>query len=134
MQANRGRDTRPEILLRKTLHSLGFRYRKNFRVGPGSGCEADIVFRGPRVCIFVDGCFWHGCPDHFLVPKANTEWWREKIEANRKRDQRQTADLTEGGWTVLRVWEHEITAENLPMLGARIADLLSSEWGTGRIP
>jgi DNA mismatch endonuclease (patch repair protein) len=69
--------------------------------------RADIVFVGARVAVFVDGCFWHGCPDHCVRPKANAAWWREKIATNRRRDAETNAALSRLGWCVIRVWEHE---------------------------
>ena len=66
------------------------------------------MFRRPRVCVFVDGCFWHGCPRHFRLPKTNSEWWAEKIRDNMERDVRKTGELQDRGWEVIRVWEHDV--------------------------
>jgi DNA mismatch endonuclease (patch repair protein) len=71
-------------------------------------CKADIVFRRAGLCVFVDGCYWHGCPKHFRTPKVNAAWWNEKIADNRSRDRRKTAALRRRGWTVIRIWEHEL--------------------------
>jgi DNA mismatch endonuclease (patch repair protein) len=114
MQRNVGRETDPEKLLRSVLHRRGLRFRKDLRLEPPLKITADIVFTKQRVCVFIDGCFWHGCPLHFEVPKTNSDWWREKIEDNRARDIRQTRQLEDCGWTVLRYWEHDLTSENLP--------------------
>ena len=88
-------------------------------------CAADIVFRRSMVCIFVDGCFWHGCSRHFQVPKRNSSWWREKILDNKRRDRQQSAFLRARGWTVRRIWEHEVTDRNLQRLVRSIARLVA---------
>jgi DNA mismatch endonuclease (patch repair protein) len=108
MQANRGRDTIPERLFRAHLHNRGLRFRIDVRPEPTCRCKADLVFRRFRVCLFVDGCFWHGCPTHFSCPKRNAVWWQEKISDNVARDRRKSKILAEAGWTVIRIWEHEI--------------------------
>jgi len=108
MLAIPSRNTTPEVSLRRVLHRLGLRYRIDTRPETSIRCTADIVFRRKRVCIFVDGCFWHGCPYHFSAPKSNTLWWAEKIADNRRRDRRQTLLLRAAEWQVLRFWEHEI--------------------------
>jgi len=116
MVANYGGNTLPERLLRSALHQAGLRFRKDRRpLGPVR-CRADVVFTKRRVCVFVDGCFWHGCPLHFDSPKTHRPWWNEKIEENRKRDRRQAAMLTSAGWKVIRFWEHEIIPSRLPLL------------------
>lgn len=97
-----------EKALRSTLHELGLRYRVNAAPVVGIRCKADIVFRKPKVCVFVDGCFWHGCPKHFLPPKSNRSWWLEKIEDNKSRDRLKTQILRDREWLVLRYWEHEV--------------------------
>lgn len=107
MRKVRRRDTTAERALRSRLHRDGFRYRVDARLERSLPYRADIVFRGPRVAVFVDGCFWHGCPQHRTAPRSNAEWWYRKIEGNRTRDETATAALREAGWTVLRFWEHE---------------------------
>jgi DNA mismatch endonuclease (patch repair protein) len=107
MENTRRRDTRPEVLLRSSLHRLGLRFRVDVAPIPGMRSRADIIFKRARVAVFVNGCFWHGCPLHATWPKANANWWRAKIEANRARDTRVDASLREAGWFVLRIWEHE---------------------------
>ena len=99
-------DTAPEMALRRALWALGLRYRANHRV---HGMRPDIVFVGARVAVFVDGCFWHGCPRHYRAPSTNAAFWAAKVRTNRARDRRQGAALAEAGWTVIRLWEHEIT-------------------------
>jgi DNA mismatch endonuclease, patch repair protein len=111
MRATRRRDTPGELALRRELHRRGLRYRVDFRPEPSLRRRADIVFTRSRVCVFVDGCYWHGCPDHGTWPKANAIWWREKIEANRRRDADTNARLKSTGWLVLRAWEHEDAVE-----------------------
>lgn len=108
MIANRRRDTSIEIAVRKRLHRAGARYRVDFAPDPSDRRRrADIVFTRARVAVFIDGCFWHGCPDHYVEPKSNRDYWLPKIARNRERDQETTQRLTSSGWTVLRFWEHE---------------------------
>lgn len=111
MRANRSRDTRPERLLRSLLHAHGLRYRVNARPLPELRRTADVVFRKARVAVFVDGCYWHGCPEHYRPAKRRSDFWRDKIEGNRARDADTNQRLREQGWTVIRVWEHEDPAE-----------------------
>jgi DNA mismatch endonuclease (patch repair protein) len=103
----RRRDTAPEVRLRSLLHRLGLRFRVDHPISGVARRRVDIVFAGARVAVFVDGCFWHGCPEHYVQPKANAAWWREKIAANRRRDAETNAALERLGWKVIRVWEHE---------------------------
>ena len=107
MRANRSRDTKPETQLRSLLHRRGLRFRVDVSPIPGVRRRADLVFSTARVAVFVDGCFWHGCPVHGTWPKANADFWREKIETNRRRDEDTNRKFAEAGWTVVRVWEHE---------------------------
>lgn len=103
--------TKPELALRRELHSRGFRYRADAKPETDVNRTADMVFRKAKVAVFLDGCFWHGCGIHSRDTKSNTLWWRDKIAANKTRDA-ETTELLEGsGWTVIRVWEHEPTAE-----------------------
>lgn len=108
MQANRRRDTRPELALRSALHRAGFRYRCDFRIDlPAGRVRPDVVFTRKRVAVFVDGCFWHCCPEHGSKPSVNQSYWSPKLARNVERDARNTAWLTDAGWTVVRIWEHE---------------------------
>jgi DNA mismatch endonuclease, patch repair protein len=107
MRSNRGRDTKPELALRRAVHRLGLRYRVNTRPLPEVRRTADLVFTRARVAVFLDGCFWHGCPEHLHIPKANADWWVAKLAMNQARDASATAQLRALGWTVLRFWEHE---------------------------
>ncbi|MFI6561863.1 very short patch repair endonuclease [Streptomyces sp. NPDC050534] len=107
MQANRSRDTRPELALRRAVHALGLRYRVSVRPLPSLRRTADLVFTRAKVAVFLDGCFWHGCPDHHTVAATNSGYWQEKVRRNRERDRDTNLRLTEAGWLVLRIWEHE---------------------------
>ncbi len=107
MQANRSRDTRPEVALRSLVHGLGLRYRVAARPLPDVRRTADLVFTRARVAVFLDGCFWHGCPAHHRPSHRNEEFWREKIQHTRERDAETDRLLDAAGWTVIRVWEHE---------------------------
>ena len=107
MQRIRQKNTSAESVLRSALHALGLRYRLHVSVSIKPHRVADIVFTGPRVAVFVDGCFWHGCPDHATWPKQNAEFWRAKIVANQQRDRDTDTRLRADGWKVIRVWAHE---------------------------
>ncbi|WP_027928287.1 very short patch repair endonuclease [Amycolatopsis benzoatilytica] len=107
MSKQKSRDTGIEMALRKVLHAAGFRYRVHRRPVKGVRREADLVFGPARVAVFVDGCFWHGCPEHGTWPKNNADYWRTKIETNRLRDANTDAVLLEAGWLAVRIWEHE---------------------------
>lgn len=96
------------MLLRRELHRRGLRYRVDMRVVEGLRRRADLLFTGPKVAVFVDGCFWHRCPEHGNIPKSNTEWWKAKLERNVERDRDTDGRLTDAGWTVVRIWEHEL--------------------------
>lgn len=100
-------DTAPELALRRALHALGLRYRIQVRVPGNNRRRIDIAFTRAKVAVFVDGCYWHGCPEHGTRPKANREWWDWKIQRNRDRDADTNRLLDEQGWAVIRVWEHE---------------------------
>jgi len=104
MSRIRGKDTGPELLLRKSLWDMGFRYRVHYKL-PG---RPDIVFVSKKIAIFVDGCFWHGCPEHGVRPKTNSSFWNSKIQGTISRDKKNQQQLKNEGWMVLRFWEHEI--------------------------
>lgn len=107
MRSNRSRDTAPELALRRNLHRLGLRYRVNVRPIKAIRRTADVVFTRQKVAVFVDGCFWHGCPDHYRAPAANGDYWSAKLARNVTRDVQVNELLAEQGWTVVRLWEHE---------------------------
>jgi DNA mismatch endonuclease, patch repair protein len=109
MRGQRERNTGIEMRLRSTLHRRGLRFRVHRRLLKGSRREADIVFPGARVAVFVDGCFWHGCPEHGTWPRNNRAFWRAKIRANIRRDRDTDNRLRAEGWRVIRVWEHDST-------------------------
>jgi DNA mismatch endonuclease (patch repair protein) len=100
-------DTEPEVRLRSALHRRGLRFRVHLRLPGGARREADVAFTARRIAVFVDGCYWHGCPIHASWPKQNADFWRNKIEANRVRDLDTAARLASVGWRTIRVWEHE---------------------------
>jgi DNA mismatch endonuclease, patch repair protein len=108
MRANRRADTKPELALRRALHRRGYRYRKDYRLDlAGARVRPDIAFTARRVAVFVDGCFWHCCPDHGTQPANNTWYWAPKLARNVERDRAADAALAAAGWQVVRVWEHE---------------------------
>lgn len=109
------RDTAPELALRRELWRRGLRYRVDHPV-LGRRRRVDIAFTRARVAVFVDGCFWHGCPDHASIPKNNREWWLAKLAANSARDRHTDEELREDGWTVIRVWEHEDPTESADLV------------------
>ncbi|MET9218797.1 MULTISPECIES: very short patch repair endonuclease [unclassified Streptomyces] len=107
MQAIRSRDTGPEWLIRRLVHARGLRYRVSARPLPDLRRTADLVFRPAKVAVFIDGCYWHGCPEHYVSPKTNSGYWSEKVARNMARDRDTNERLAEAGWTALRFWEHE---------------------------
>jgi DNA mismatch endonuclease, patch repair protein len=108
MRGNKKVDTRPELAVRRRLHALGLRYRVNHLLTlPELKVRPDVVFLRVRVAVFVDGCFWHGCPAHGTKPRSNATYWYSKILRNQERDQRIDAVLRANGWQVIRAWEHE---------------------------
>ena len=112
MKGNRRTDTKPELALRSALHALGYRYRKDFRIDlPQRRVRPDIAFTRRKVAVFVDGCFWHACPEHGSKPKNNEWYWSPKLARNVERDRAADDALTEAGWTVVRLWEHVPVAE-----------------------
>ncbi|WP_344771873.1 very short patch repair endonuclease [Nocardioides panacisoli] len=107
MRANRSRDTGPELAVRRLLHAAGLRYRVDCRPEASLRRRADVVFRSRRVAVFIDGCYWHACPEHGTVARTNAEYWSAKLARNVERDQETTALLQSAGWRVLRYWEHD---------------------------
>jgi DNA mismatch endonuclease, patch repair protein len=121
MRASKQRDTAIEIALRSELHARNLRFRLHHKLPELRGA-IDIAFPRSRVAIFVDGCFWHFCPVHKTIPKANREWWLNKLKTNRARDQKISRRLIKSGWIVFRVWEHE----NMRQVAKRIEPLVRS--------
>jgi DNA mismatch endonuclease (patch repair protein) len=107
MQSVKRRDTKPELALRSDLHRRGLRFFVDRAPLLGMRRRADLAFPRKRVAVYVDGCFWHGCPIHGAWPKHNADWWRRKIETNQARDRDTDRQLRDAGWTVIRLWEHE---------------------------
>jgi DNA mismatch endonuclease (patch repair protein) len=125
MQANRSRDTKPELALRRQLHALGLRYRVCVRPIPAVRSTADIVFRPARVAVEVQGCFWHGCPEHYRAPAGNSSYWSEKVQRNMRRDADNEQRLRDAGWLLVSVWEHE----DPHMAAARVAGIVLQRRG-----
>lgn len=111
MQAIRNRDTGPERLIRRLVHAHGLRYRVCARPLPELRRTADMVFRPAKVAVFIDGCYWHGCPEHYKAPRVNPGYWSDKVARNIARDRDTDQRLTAAGWVVLRFWEHEPTED-----------------------
>jgi DNA mismatch endonuclease (patch repair protein) len=121
MQSNRRTDTGPEVRLRAALHRNGLRFRKDLRIDAGLlKVRVDVVFTRKRVACFVDGCYWHRCPEHGSEPKRNAGYWGPKLDSNVRRDRRVDAALAAAGWTVIRVWEHEDPEEAAARVAARV--------------
>ncbi|WP_405676636.1 very short patch repair endonuclease [Streptomyces sp. NBC_01511] len=125
MAANKSRDTKPELALRSLLHRKGLRYRVDTRPLPDLRRKADVVFPKAKVAVFVDGCYWHGCPEHHRPAKRHSEFWQEKIQGNRDRDAATNLALSESGWIVVRVWEHDPPEE----AASRVAEIVRERSG-----
>ena len=108
MRRVRQRDTSPEMAVRKALWAEGLRYRLHRKI---EGIRPDIVFVGAKVAVFIDGCFWHGCPIHYVKPRTKSHYWDPKLLDNVERDRRQTMLLEDAGWRVLRLWEHQVKTD-----------------------
>jgi DNA mismatch endonuclease (patch repair protein) len=126
MRANRRTDTKPEIAVRSALHALGLRFRKDHPIRLEHRIvRPDIVFTRHKLAIFIDGCFWHCCPTHGNIPKANSAYWQPKLARNVARDEAVDRELTAAGWQPIRAWEHEQPAE----VAARVLSIISHERG-----
>ena len=123
MRANRRTDTKPELALRRALHSRGYRYRKDYRLdlAGGNRVRPDIAFTARRVAVFVDGCFWHCCPQHGSKPAVNVGYWDPKLRRNVERDRVADTALAAAGWEVVRIWEHEPVADAVAAVLAALA-------------
>jgi DNA mismatch endonuclease (patch repair protein) len=128
MQSNKSRDTKPELALRSAVHALGLRYRVAGRPLAHLRRTADLVFPRAKVAVFLDGCFWHGCPEHHTVATANGKFWADKVAGNRARDRDTDGRLAQAGWVSVRIWEHEdphVAAE-------RVAQVVRARGARGR--
>jgi DNA mismatch endonuclease, patch repair protein len=115
-------DTKPELQVRSMLHRRGLRYRKDYPVRiAGRLVRPDIAFTRPKIAVFIDGCFWHLCPEHGQIPVTNRAFWQAKLGRNVARDREQTSALEAAGWTVLRIWEHVRTEDAVAMIVQTIA-------------
>ncbi|MEU9096385.1 very short patch repair endonuclease [Streptomyces sp. NPDC048361] len=123
MQAIRSRDTKPEQLVRRLVHAQGLRYRVSAKPVPELRRTADMVFRPAKVAVFIDGCYWHGCPEHYVPPKTNHGYWSQKVVGNVNRDRDTDQKLRSAGWTVLRFWEHEPPEECALRIAATVRRL-----------
>jgi DNA mismatch endonuclease, patch repair protein len=123
MRANRRTDTKPELALRRALHGRGYRYRKDYRLDLDGGkrVRPDIAFTARRVAVFVDGCFWHSCPEHGSKPAVNVGYWDPKLRRNVERDRAADTALAAAGWEVVRIWEHESVADAVAAVLAALA-------------
>ena len=126
MSRQKRKDTEAEMSVRRILHARGLRYRVDVRPVPELRARGDIVWSGLRLIVFIDGCFWHGCPDHATRPRANAEWWAEKLDNNIRRDRRTDSELRKRGWTVLRFWEHENPEDVADVICAKLQTLKSA--------
>lgn len=123
MRANKRENTKPEVLLRSILHRRGLRFRKHLAIqGQGARVRPDIVFTRNRLAVFVDGCFWHGCPEHGTQPKHNAGYWVPKLRRNAERDRKVNDALRAEGWRVLRFWEHTSPEDAAVVVIATLGD------------
>jgi DNA mismatch endonuclease (patch repair protein) len=125
MSRIRGKDTSPERLLRSALWRTGLRFRLQSRTPSG---RPDVVFAKAKVAVFIDGCFWHGCPEHYVRPRTRNEFWSSKLLENVERDQRQTLLLEAEGWRVCRFWEHQIFESLSEVVEVVRAALQEEQW------
>nr|WP_079063126.1 very short patch repair endonuclease [Peterkaempfera griseoplana] len=128
MSRQTSRGTTQEMAVRRLLHARGLRYRVHVPVPGLPRRTSDIAFSGSKVVVFLDGCFWHGCPEHATQPKSNAEWWRAKLERNVTRDRETSEHLAAAGWAVLRFWEHEAPEE----VASRVSDAVQRRRAVGQ--
>ncbi|GAA2886461.1 very short patch repair endonuclease [Streptomyces mexicanus] len=131
MSRQASKDTGVELAVRRLLHAAGLRYRVEYPVPGMPRRRIDVAFPRAKVAVLIDGCFWHGCPQHATQPKANAEWWRNKLDRNMARDRETTAHLVAEGWTVLRFWEHE-APEHVAVQVAAAVEQRRTRSGRGR--
>lgn len=125
MVGNKSRDTKPELVVRRYLHAAGLRYRVHARPIKDWNRKADIVFPKAKIAVFVNGCFWHGCPRHYSPPKTNADYWIPKIKRNAERDDETFARLKAEGWLVIPIWEHEDLEKNAEKIVTRVRNRLA---------
>jgi DNA mismatch endonuclease (patch repair protein) len=128
-QRTRRRDTPNELKLRRILFSKGLRYLVDRQVVEKLRTRPDVAFVSAKVAVFVDSCFWHSCPTHGSLPKSNASWWAEKLSANRLRDEKSSRLLSEAGWMVIRVWEHEDLEQAADRIEKAVAQRLAQSQG-----
>lgn len=132
MRGNRRRDTKPELAVRRGLHARGLRFRVDYRPIQASRSRADVVFTRLRLAIFIDGCFWHGCPLHATIPVTNSDYWIPKLKRNAERDRETEALLRAAEWAVLRFWEHEPIPAVVDAIASAVAGLRDQRGGAAR--
>ena len=120
MSRQRSRDTTPEVCLRRQLHTMGHRFRVAYPVPGLPRRSIDIAFTRRKLAVFIDGCFWHSCPEHATRPKSDDAWWNAKLQRNVERDRETDQILMEHGWSVLRIWEHVPTEEAACLVAQRL--------------
>lgn len=132
MKANKRVNTKPELLVRSALHRLGLRFRKDYVIKTVSRkCRPDIVFTRIKLAVFIDGCFWHLCPEHGHIPKSNSSYWETKFKKNCERDSLDTLALEDSGWNVLRIWEHISIQEATGLIISKRLTLLAATTNKG---
>ncbi|CQR63857.1 NaeI very short patch repair endonuclease [Streptomyces leeuwenhoekii] len=131
MSRQPSKDTRVELAVRRLLHAAGMRYNVEYPVPGMPRRRMDVAFPRLKIAVLIDGCFWHGCPRHATQPKANAEWWRNKLDRNMARDRETTEHLVAEGWTVLRFWEHE-APEDVAVRVAATVERRRAELARGR--
>lgn len=132
MLGNKSKDTKPELVIRRHLHAAGLRYRVHARPIKNWNRRADIVFPKAKIAVFVNGCFWHGCLEHYTAPKTNSEYWAPKIRRNVERDTETFLRLKSEGWLVIPIWEHENLDKKSEKVAVKIRKRLSKGKGGDR--
>ncbi|MFJ7152730.1 very short patch repair endonuclease [Streptomyces sp. NPDC100445] len=127
MSRQASKDTAAELAVRRLLHGAGLRYRVEYPVPGMARRRIDVAFTSVKVAVLIDGCFWHGCPEHATQPRSNAQWWRQKLDRNIARDVETTEHLVAGGWEVLRFWEHEPPEA----VASRIVEVVQRRRATG---
>jgi DNA mismatch endonuclease, patch repair protein len=130
MSRQASKDTAAELAVRRLLHAGGLRYRVEYPVPGMARRRIDVAFTSVKLAVLIDGCFWHGCPEHATQPKSNAEWWRQKLDRNMARDVETTAHLVSAGWEVMRFWEHE-SAEDVALRIAAAVTRRRAQRGRG---